>query len=109
MLRTHTCGELRKDHKGSEVTLCGWVHRRQDHGGLIFIDLRDRYGFTQIVFDPEDAPKEIFTLAESVRPEWVLKVTGKVRPRIEGAVREDHPTGAIEVLIASVEILSKAK
>lgn len=109
MLRTHTCGELRKDHKGSQVTLCGWVHRRRDHGGLIFIDLRDRYGFTQIVFDPEDCDASIFKDAETVRPEWVLKVTGKVRSRIEGAVREDHPTGAVEILVSSLAILSKAK
>ncbi|HLC76342.1 MAG TPA: aspartate--tRNA ligase [Candidatus Peribacterales bacterium] len=109
MLRSHTLGELRKDHSGSAVTLCGWVHRRRDHGGLIFIDLRDRYGFTQVVFDPEDCAKEIFTIAETVRPEWVLKVEGVVRPRIESAVRDDHPTGAIEVLISSVTVLNESK
>ncbi len=109
MLRTHTCDELRKDHQGSEVTLCGWVHRRRDHGGLVFVDLRDRYGFTQIVFDPEDSAKEVFKTAETIRPEWVLKVTGKVRPRIEGAIREENPTGAIEVLISEVEVLNEAK
>ena len=107
MLRTHTCGELRADSDGSEVTLCGWVHRRRDHGGLIFIDLRDRYGFTQVVFEPEN--KEVFALAEKVRPEWVLKVTGKVRPRAEGAARDDYPTGAVEVLISDAEILNEAK
>lgn len=109
MLRTHTCGELNKSLAGAEVTLCGWVHRRRDHGGLIFVDLRDRYGFTQIVFDPEDSAREVFTTAETIRPEWVLKITGKVRPRIEGAVREENPTGAIEVLISGIEILNEAK
>ena len=109
MLRTHTCGELRKDHAKKEVTLCGWVHRRRDHGGLIFIDLRDRYGFTQVVFDPKDCPKEIFGEAERVRPEWVLKVEGIVRNRLEGAAREDNPTGAIEVLVSSLTVLNEAK
>ena len=87
MLRTHTCGELKIDHKGSDVTLCGWVHRRRDHGGLIFLDLRDRYGFIQVVFDPKDSPKEAFATAEQVRPEWVLKITGSIRPRVKGAAR----------------------
>src|SRR3989344_5125321 len=109
MLRSHTLGELRKDHSGSAVTLCGWVHRRRDHGGLIFIDLRDRYGFTQVVFDPEDCDKSIFAIAETVRSEWVLKVQGTVRPRIEGAVREDHPTGAIEVIVENIDVLGESK
>jgi aspartyl-tRNA synthetase len=109
MLRTHTCGELTKDNNGSEVILCGWVHRRRDHGGLIFVDLRDRYGFTQIVFDPKECPKEIFGEAERIRPEWVLKVTGKVRLRVEGAAREDNPTGAIEVLASAIQVFSEAK
>lgn len=107
MLRTHTCGQLRDSDDGTEVTLCGWVHRRRDHGGLIFIDLRDRYGFTQIVIPPES--KEVFAIAETARPEWVLKVTGKVRKRQADAVREDNPTGAIEVLIASMDVLNEAK
>ena len=93
MLRTHTCGELRAETTGAEATLCGWVHRRRDHGGLVFIDLRDAYGFTQIVIDPENA--KAFTVAETVRPEWVLKITGKVRKRLEGAERDDNPTGEI--------------
>ena len=107
MLRTHTCGELRADHDGSETTLCGWVHRRRDHGGLIFIDLRDRYGFTQVVFDPEN--KEQFAMAEKVRPEWVLKIEGKVRGRIDGAVRDDNPTGAIEVVVGTATVLNESK
>lgn len=108
MLRTHTAGELRLDHKGFEVTLCGWVHRRRDHGGLVFLDLRDRYGFVQVVFDPKGCDKEVFKLAETVRPEWILKITGKVRPRAEGMARDDNPTGAIEVLASKVEVLNEA-
>lgn len=107
MLRTHTCGELRADHADQEVTLCGWVHRRRDHGGLIFIDLRDRYGFTQVVFEPEN--KEQFAMAETVRPEWVLKIEGKVRGRIDGAVREENPTGGIEVLVNNATVLNESK
>ena len=100
MMRTHTCGELRKDHKGSEVTLCGWVHRRRDHGGLIFVDLRDRYGITQIVISPEQ--KEVFALAEKVRPEWVLTTSGSVSLRREGAERSENPTGSIEVTVQNL-------
>lgn len=107
MLRTHTCGELRDSHAGSTVTLCGWVHRRRDHGGLIFIDLRDRYGMTQVVINPEK--KDIFASAEKVRPEWVLKVTGNVRKRIAGAEREDNPTGKIEVEVSEIVVLNEAK
>lgn len=107
MLRTHTCGQLQGSDDKAEVTICGWVHRRRDHGGLIFIDLRDRYGFTQIVFDPKN--KDQFALAEKVRPEWVLQVTGAVRKRLEGAEREDNPTGEIEVLVSEVTVLNEAK
>lgn len=107
MLRTHTCGELRAEHDGQEATLCGWVHRRRDHGGLIFIDLRDHYGFTQVVIAPEQ--KEVFKVAETVRPEWVIKVTGGISKRREGAQREDNPTGAIEVMVKEIEILSESK
>jgi len=107
MLRTHTCGELTAKHADQQTTLCGWVHRRRDHGGLIFVDLRDRYGFTQIVFDPKD--KTTFAAAEKIRPEWVLKVTGVVRKRVEGAERKENPTGEIEVLAESIEVLSESK
>lgn len=109
MLRTHTCGELTKKNAKKEVTLCGWVHRRRDHGGLIFVDLRDRYGFTQIVFDPKENKKEVFAEAERIRPEWVLKIVGTVRPRVEGAARDDHPTGAIEILCSTIEVFTEAK
>ncbi|MEK7218411.1 MAG: aspartate--tRNA ligase, partial [Patescibacteria group bacterium] len=107
MLRTHTCGELRLSDEGKEVALCGWVHRRRDHGGLIFVDLRDRYGHTQVVFRPED--KKVFSVAEKIRPEWVLKVEGTVSKRIEGAARKENPTGEIEVLVKQVAILNEAK
>lgn len=106
MLRTHTCGELRADHAGKDVTLCGWVHRRRDHGGLIFIDLRDRYGFTQVVIAPEK--KDIFQAAEKIRPEWVIKVIGTVSKRREGAERTDNPTGGIELVVNELEILNEA-
>lgn len=107
MLRTHTCGQLRAEDDSKQTVLCGWVHRRRDHGGLIFIDLRDRYGFTQVVFEPENA--EQFALAETVRPEWVLKIEGTVRMRKDDAIREENPTGAIEVLVSTCTVLNQAK
>jgi len=107
MLRTHTCGELRQTHADETVTLCGWVHRRRDHGGLIFIDLRDHYGMTQVVIAPE--AKDVFAAAEKARSEWVLKVTGTVSKRREGAERSDNPTGEIEVMINALEVLSESK
>ncbi|PIR53297.1 aspartate--tRNA ligase [Candidatus Peregrinibacteria bacterium CG10_big_fil_rev_8_21_14_0_10_49_10] len=107
MLRTHTCGELSAKTVKETATLCGWVHRRRDHGGLIFIDLRDRYGFTQVVIDPDHG--DAFLLAEKVRPEWVLQITGTVRKRLEGAAREDNPTGEIEVLVDDVKVLNESK
>ena len=107
MLRTHTCGELRSGHTKGDVTLCGWVHRRRDHGGLIFVDLRDRYGFTQIVFDPKNGG--LFAQAGRIRPEWVLRIAGTVRKRIEGAQRADNPTGEIEVLAGALTVLNESK
>ncbi len=107
MLRTHTCGELRASHTGTDVTICGWVHRRRDHGGLIFLDVRDHYGITQVVINPEQ--KDIFESAEKVRSEWVLSVKGSVAARRSGAERTDNPTGEIEVIAASIEILAESK
>ena len=107
MMRTHTCGELRPTNVGNPVTLCGWVHRRRDHGGLIFIDLRDRYGMTQVVIAPEN--KKGFAIAETVRPEWVLKVTGPVRKRLEGAERADQATGMVEIAVEEIVVLNEAK
>ena len=103
-MRSHYCGELNSSHVGSEVVLCGWAHRRRDHGGVIFIDLRDREGLVQVVLDP-DRP-EVFARAEQVRGEYVLRVTGRVRPRPEGTVNPDLPTGKIEVLGTDLEILN---
>lgn len=107
MHRTHTCGQLRKEDVGTSVTVSGWVGSRRDHGGLIFVDLRDHYGVTQVVINPEQ--KDAFALAEKIRTEWVLKINGTVRARIEGAERTDTPTGMIEVVAASVEVLSESK
>ncbi|MFY9973166.1 MAG: aspartate--tRNA ligase [Chromatiaceae bacterium] len=103
-MRSHYCGELNSSHVGSEVVLCGWAHRRRDHGGVIFIDLRDQEGLVQVVLDP-DRP-EVFARAEQVRGEYVLRVTGRVRPRPEGTVNPDLPTGEIEVLGTDLEILN---
>ncbi|MEQ1598846.1 MAG: aspartate--tRNA ligase [Methylotenera sp.] len=104
MMRTHYCGHLNRSHIGQTVTLCGWAHRRRDHGGVIFIDLRDREGMAQIVIDP-DTP-EAFKHAESVRGEYVLKVTCKVRARPEGTVNSNLPTGEVEMLASEIEILN---
>jgi aspartyl-tRNA synthetase len=107
MIRTHTCGELRDSHAGQDVTLCGWVHRRRDHGGLIFLDVRDHYGMTQVVVHPEN--KEVFKMTEAIRSEWVVKIDGVVRKRVAGAERKDNPTGTIEVEIKKLEVLSESK
>jgi aspartyl-tRNA synthetase len=96
MFRTHTCNQLNLEHQGQEVTLAGWVHRRRDHGGLIFIDLRDRWGLTQIVFDP-NINSEMHDLAQTLRNEFVVQVTGSVRPRPEGQENPKLATGAIEL------------
>jgi aspartyl-tRNA synthetase len=107
-MRTHTCGELSKKDKGTEVSLCGWVNRRRDHGGLIFIDLRDRYGITQLVFDPE-LNKEAHALASNLRSEWTLQVKGRVKPRGEGLENPNMKTGEIEIEINEIKILSSSK
>jgi aspartyl-tRNA synthetase len=104
--RTHTCGALRKGNVGATVRLSGWVHRVRDHGGLLFIDLRDHYGLTQVVADP-DSPA--FTAAETVRSEWVIRVDGKVRERPEGTLNPELPTGEVEVFASEIEVLSAAK
>ncbi len=106
-MRSHYCGELNLSHDGQEVTLCGWVHRRRDHGGVIFLDLRDREGLAQVVVDPDT--EEAFALADKARSEYVLKITGIVRPRPEGTVNSNMSTGAIEVLGKQVEILNQAQ
>ena len=103
-MRTHFCGELNKSHVGTEVNLCGWAHRRRDHGGVIFIDLRDKKGLAQIVIDP-DTP-EAFQAGEAIRNEFVLQVTCKVRLRPEGTVNKNLPSGEVEMLASEVEILN---
>ena len=105
-MRSHYCGHLDMGHNGETVTLCGWVHRRRDHGGVIFLDLRDREGVAQVVVDPDTA--KAFALADKARNEFVLRVTGRVRPRPEGTVNPAMPTGEIEVLGKEVEILNRA-
>ena len=106
-MRSHYCGQLDTSLIGQEVELCGWVNRRRDHGGVIFIDLRDREGLAQIVFDP-DQP-EPFSIADQVRNEYVLRITGKVRARPEGALNPDLATGQVEILGRSIEILNTAR
>lgn len=103
-MRTHYCGDLNRQNIGQTVTLCGWAHRRRDHGGVIFIDLRDRTGMSQIVIDP-DTPAA-FANAETVRNEFVLKVVCKVRARPEGTVNLNIPTGEVEMLASEIEILN---
>jgi aspartyl-tRNA synthetase len=103
--RTHTCGELRADNVGAHVRLSGWVHRVRDHGGLLFIDLRDHYGLTQVVADP-DSPA--FKVAETLRSEWVVRVDGRVRPRPEGTENADLPTGQVEIFTTGIEVLGAA-
>ena len=108
-MHTHTCGELRAENIGQTVTLTGWVWHRRDHGGLIFIDLRDRAGVTQISFDPEHSGGTAFHAAEDVRSEWPIKVTGVVRERPEGQDNEKLATGHIEVLVSELEVLNTSK
>jgi aspartyl-tRNA synthetase len=108
LLRTHTCGELRKKHAGTEVTLAGWVNRRRDHGGLIFIDLRDRYGVVQTVFDP-DASASALHLAEEMRSEYVVRVKGEVSIRPKGTENPKLSTGDIEVTVKESEILNTSE
>ena len=93
--RTNNNGEFRISDKGKEVILSGWVHRRRDHGGVIFVDLRDRWGLTQVVFNPEHN-LESHAIAESIRPEWVISVHGVIRPRMEGMANQKLATGEIE-------------
>jgi aspartyl-tRNA synthetase len=105
LLRTHTCGSLRKEHIGAAVSLAGWVNRRRDHGGLIFIDLRDREGIVQTVFNPEISPSALKT-AEEMRSEYVVRLTGDVARRPAGTENSKIPTGDIEVIVKEAEILN---
>ncbi|HLA99715.1 MAG TPA: aspartate--tRNA ligase [Anaerolineales bacterium] len=108
MYKTHTCGELRREHIGQEVSLAGWVHRRRDHGGLTFVDLRDRFGLLQVVANPDASP-EAHRAMTSVRMEWVLQVEGVVRPRPAGSENPNLPTGEVEVDARVVRVLNSSK
>ncbi|MCK4685685.1 MAG: aspartate--tRNA ligase, partial [Pirellulales bacterium] len=108
MLRTHTCGELRPSHLTETVTLCGWVDRVRDHKGVIFIDLRDRWGKTQVVIGP-DAPASVMERARAARPEWVMSTTGRVGRRPEGTTNPKLDTGEVEVVSSALEILNEAE
>ena len=108
LLKTIGCGSLRSEHAGTEVTLAGWVHRRRDHGSLIFVDLRDRDGLVQVIFNPDLAP-EAHAVAETLRNEWVVQVVGRVERRPEGTENPELPTGAVEVLASSATVLGRSE
>ncbi|MGH2825750.1 MAG: aspartate--tRNA ligase, partial [Actinomycetota bacterium] len=108
MLRTHRCGDLRADHVGDTVTLCGWVHTRRDHGGVIFIDLRDVAGLVQVVFNAS-VSQAAYETGESLRSEFCIKVTGEVRARPQGTINDKIGTGEVEVAASSVEIFSRSE
>src|SRR6056297_393896 len=103
--RSHTCAELNKSNVGETVRLSGWVHRIRDHGGVLFIDLRDTFGVTQVLCDPDSA---VFTEVEKLRSEWCIRIDGEVKARDEGLVNPRIPTGEIEVFIRDMEILGAA-
>ena len=106
-MRTHLCGDIRSDHIGHPITLCGWVHRRRDHGGVIFLDVRDHRGIVQVVFDPDT--EKHFALADQLRNEYVVRVQGVVRARDEAALNPKMVTGGIEVLGRSLELLNRSR
>jgi aspartyl-tRNA synthetase len=106
--RTIYCGQMRPEHIGKEIVLCGWVHRRRDHGGLVFVDLRDREGIAQVVFSPDSFP-DAHEKADALRAEYVLSVRGTVRRRPEGTENRNLPTGAVEVVASSIAILNESK
>ncbi|MBI4300040.1 MAG: aspartate--tRNA ligase, partial [Chloroflexi bacterium] len=108
MLKSHRCGELTARNAGEDVTLAGWVHRRRDHGGLVFIDLRDRWGIVQVVFNPELAP-QTHEKAGDLRNEFVVRVKGIVRRRPAGTENANLPTGEVEVVAEDLDILNPAK
>ena len=106
-MRSHYCGEINESFVDQEVTLCGWVHHRRDHGGVIFLDLRDRNGVAQVVYDPDT--EEAFALADKVRNEYVIQITGRVRLRPEGTANPEMPTGMVEVLGKKLVILNESE
>jgi aspartyl-tRNA synthetase len=108
MLRTHTCGELRKEHVGQTVILCGWVDTYRDHGGGLFIDLRDRYGITQVVFNPPDTPQDLIDQSKHLRSEYVIQATGRVAERPAGMANTKLGTGEIELRVTDFKLLNKS-
>ncbi len=108
MLRTHTCGELRREHIGKEATLCGWVDSYRDHGGGLFVDLRDRYGMTQVVFNPPDTSQPIIDESKTLRAEYVIQVTGKVTERPTGMTNTKLATGEVELRVTGFKLLNKS-
>jgi aspartyl-tRNA synthetase len=108
VLRTHTCGELRREHVGKEATLCGWVDSYRDHGGGLFVDLRDRYGLTQVVFNPPDTSQPIIEESKSLRAEYVIQVTGKIAARPSGMANAKLGTGEIELRVTGFKLLNKS-
>ena len=108
MYKTHSCGELRLSHIGQKVTLAGWVHRRRDHGGVVFLDLRDRYGLVQITINPNLSKETLDTVA-NIRFEWVLQITGTVQKRPQGMENPNMETGEIEVIASEINVLNPAK
>ena len=105
-MRSHYCGEITTKNLEQEVTLCGWVHKRRDHGGVIFLDLRDIKGICQVVFNPDS--KESFAIAETLRNEFVVSISGNVNKRLEGTSNANMVTGEIELEAKHIKILSKA-
>src|SRR5476649_479349 len=108
MYRTHLCHQLRKDHIGQTVTLAGWINSRRDHGGVIFVDLRDREGWTQVVFRPEEFP-QVAEQSHALRAEDVISITGKVSPRLPGTENTKLETGGIEVVASKLRVLNKSE
>ena len=106
-MRSHYCGQVNESLSGQSVAVAGWVHRRRDHGGVIFIDLRDRSGLVQVVVDP-DTP-EVFATAEKLRNEFVVRIVGKVRPRPAGTANKDLASGQIELLAEEIELLNRSE
>ena len=108
MLRTHTCGELRREHVGKEVTLCGWVDTYRDHGGGLFVDLRDRYGMTQVVFNPPDTPTAMIEESKALRAEYVIQAAGRVIERPTGMANPKMATGEVELRVTKFKLLNKS-
>ena len=108
MYKTHTCGELGTTHIGQEVTLAGWVHRYRDHGGVLFVDLRDRFGIVQVVLDP-DQLNDQFKTAEQIRAEWVIQINGIVRARPAGSENPNMATGMIEISASNLKSIECRK